>query len=317
MDGKNMRTPPLLSIVIPAFNRVKSLTSLIESIGPKHDDLLEIVITDDSDNPQISDSLKLVCSDYPNIFLYKNQENLGMVKNWNECIKKASGKWICFMCDDDLFYPDGVDRIIELIKNNDTPCLIVQSPQSETSVGYYKSGVETVKHLKLPLVSGNVWHREITDYLGCFDERIMYSPDAEFWYRIAYNYPVIKVKKPFAQYISHENNYAYTTWEKKDFLDQVGLICSINALYFYGEHAITSEHMLEEIERAKKETINTILSTTCMLKNKTKIFKQYYRIGLENQKGIALSFRFFIIKLFFKNIITTTKSYIKNVHKII
>lgn len=312
-----MKIPPLLSIVIPTYNRVGSLTRLIESVGHKHDDYLEIVVTDDNSSPEIFDKIKTFCSDYSNITLYRNQENLGMVKNWNECISKARGKWICFMCDDDLFRPYGVDRIIELISEENTASLILQSPENENEISFHNAGNETVKQLKLPLVSGNIWNRHITDHLGGFDKRIKYSPDAEFWYRIAYNYPVIKIKKPFAEYVSHENNYAYKTWSEKDFLEQVGLICRINAAYFHGEKAVMPEQLLDEIERAKDETIATILSTTCMVRNKKKLFSKYYKIGLERQKGIALSFRFYIISISLRKLINNTKFYIKNVYKII
>lgn len=306
-----MKTPPLLSIVIPAYNRFTPLTCLLKSIGHKHDGHLEIVVTDDNSSPELFDRLKTFCSDYSNITLYRNQENLGMVKNWNECISKAKGKWICFMCDDDLFRPNGVDRIIELISEKNIASLILQSPENKNEISFHNAGIYTVKQLKLPLVSGNVWNREITDYLGGFDERIKYSPDAEFWYRIAYNYPVIKVKQPFAKYISHENNYAYKTWGEEDFLEQVGLICRINTAYFYGQKDVKTEHIRDEIERAKDETIATILNTTCMLRNKKKLFSKYYQIGLKRQKGIALSFRFYIIKISLRKIINNTKFYIK------
>lgn len=308
---KHLKKCPLLSIVIPTFNRADAVVRLIQSIGHKNDDSLEIVIVDDNSSPKYFNRLKTFCTEYSNITLYRNKENLGMVKNWNKCIDKANGEWICFMCDDDLFRPNGVDRILELISEKHAAYLILQLQENENEINFYNSGVETVKNLKLPLVSGNVWHRKITNQLGGFDERIKYSPDAEFWYRVAYNFPVITVKQPFATYVSHENNYAYETWGATDFLEQVALICKINAKYFYGENTVAPECLLDEINRAKDETIATILTTTCMAKNKRNLFCKYYRIGLERQKGFGLSFRFFIINIFLKKIISDLKAYIK------
>lgn len=310
-----MENRPLLSIVIPTLNRASSIISLVNSIGHKDDNCLEIVITDDCSTPDEFDRLKNFCLNHSNIVLHKNPKNLGMVKNWNECVLRAQGQWICFMCDDDLFHPDGVARIIELINKKYEACLILQSPEIEEEIKFCKPGIETVKRLKLPLVSGNIWHRDITDNLGVFDERIKYSPDATFWNKIALNYPVIKIKKPFASYVSHENNYAYSTWVENDFLDQVSLICNINALNLYGKEGVLPTLIIDEIERAKDETIFTILNTTCLDKSKKKIFWRYYKIGVERQEGFAFAFRLFVIRIILKKIISKTKLQIKNVYE--
>jgi hypothetical protein len=186
---------------------------------------------------------------------------------------------------------------------------LIQSPNITTEEEFLGPGVEAVHKLNLPLVSGNFWHRQITDKLGGFDERIKYSPDAEFWYRIAFNYPVVKIKEPFAKYIEHERNYAYTTWEKDDFLDQVGLICKINSTYFTGKDGAALDKTFEAEEIGKDQTILTILSTTCMRKDKRQIFNKYYRIGLQRSKNRrdALSFRILILDMFFKQIITMSR----------
>ena len=300
-----MKNTPLLSIVIPTWNRVDSLCSLVDSIGHKNDPELEIVISDDYSDLEIFQKLKIHFSDYSNISLFRSTVRLGMVKNWNESISKARGEWICFICDDDLFHPSGVSRIIQLIKKITTVSLVIQSPSITTEKEFLEPGVQAVHQLNFPLVSGNFWHRQITDRLGGFDERIKYSPDAEFWYRIAFNYPVIKIKEPFAKYISHEHNYAYTTWEKDDFLDQVGLICKINSNYFNGKDGAVLNNTIDAEEIGKDQTILTILSTTCMLKSKKQIFNKYYKIGLERSKnrGDALSFKLLILDIFLKKII--------------
>jgi glycosyltransferase involved in cell wall biosynthesis len=296
---------PLLSIVIPTYNRVDSLYSLIDSIGHKNDPELEIVISDDHSDHEIFQKLKIHLSEYSNISLFRSAVRLGMVKNWNESINKARGEWICFICDDDLFHPNGVSRIIQLIKKITTASLVIQSPTITTEKEFLEPGVEAVRELNFPLVSGNFWHRQITDRLGGFDERIKYSPDAEFWYRIAFNYPVVKIKEPFAKYISHEHNYAFTTWMKADFLDQVGLICKINSTYFNGKDGATLNNTIDAEEIGKDQTILTILKTTCMRTSKKQIFIKYYKIGLERSKNRrdALSFRILILNIFIKRII--------------
>jgi len=298
---------PLLSIVIPTWNRADSLIALIESIEHKDDKKIEIVISDDASCDESFQKIENFSYNYRNIFIYRNSENIGMVKNWNASINKAKGEWICFICDDDLFYSNGVDRIINLIETIATPSLVIQSQAITTQKESLAHGVETVRKLQLPIVSGNFWHREITDRLGGFDERIKYSPDAEFWYRIAYSYPVIRIKEPFAKYISHENNYAYTTWDNDDFIDQVSLITKINSTYFNEKWTITHDNS------GKDSTVFTILNTTFMRRGKKELFNKYYQIGLEShkQRGDALTFRITVIILCAKIIIIFLKKTVR------
>jgi glycosyltransferase involved in cell wall biosynthesis len=87
-----MKNSPLLSIVIPTWNRVDSLCSLIESIGHKNDPELEIVISDNNSSPEIFQKLKTHFSDYSNLCLFRSAVSLEMVGNWNESIYNARGE---------------------------------------------------------------------------------------------------------------------------------------------------------------------------------------------------------------------------------
>jgi hypothetical protein len=192
--------------------------------------------------------------------------------------------------------------------------LVIQSPSILGEKEYFKPGIETVNKLNLPFVSGNLWHREITDQIGSFNENLIYSPDAEFWYRIASNFPVIKIREPFAKYIAHENNYAYTTWGKDDFLDQISLICEINASYFYENRKINPDFIRKCIESGKLKTIFTILETTCLDKKKKNIFNKYYQLGLKinRQNNNLFQYKILITKLVCRKIISHAKVYIKS-----
>jgi len=210
-----MSIQPLLSIAIPTWNRFESVVDLVESIGHKDDPDVEIVISDNCSPPEIVEKLSKFSLSFSNIRLSTNPTNVGMVKNWNLSIKKTQGLWICLVCSDDLFVNEGVDRILAAAKQMSYPCLVVQDPAIGAPSEFCGPGVECVRNLRLPIVSGNFWHSEITAVMGGFDERLRYSPDAEFWYRIASKYSVLKLRDPIAVYRNHEHNYAYSTWTKK------------------------------------------------------------------------------------------------------
>ena len=96
----------LISICIPAYSRVAFLQRLLASIAVQTFKDFEVIITDDSPGSDVQE----VCSRYADAFpliYYKNEPALGTPENWNEGIRRASGKWIKLMHDDDWFATPG------------------------------------------------------------------------------------------------------------------------------------------------------------------------------------------------------------------
>src|SRR5436853_6661036 len=92
---------PLISICIPAFKRTDFLKKLLASIRMQDFLDFEVIVTDDSPGKDVED----LCSAYSDVPIayYKNLQRLGTPENWNEAIRKANGKWIKLMHDDDWF----------------------------------------------------------------------------------------------------------------------------------------------------------------------------------------------------------------------
>ena len=78
---------PLISILIPTWNRPQSLVRLIERINlTKHDDI-EIIIVDDHSEEENWLKLKNIASLHNNVRLFRNEQNIGLTPNWNKSIK--------------------------------------------------------------------------------------------------------------------------------------------------------------------------------------------------------------------------------------
>lgn len=78
---------PLVSICIPTYNREKYLKHTIESALKQTYSNIEIIV---SDNASDDNTVNLVKSfKDKRIHLIVQKKNIGMVPNWNACIKKA------------------------------------------------------------------------------------------------------------------------------------------------------------------------------------------------------------------------------------
>jgi glycosyltransferase involved in cell wall biosynthesis len=119
---------PLISIVIPTWNRPARVEKLIGAINAGNDrGDIEIVVVDNNSAETNWIQLQLVGNLHKNVRLYRNPTNIGMTPNWNKAIEHARGEWISFMCDDDMYKSDSIDRMRAIIQSNRRPCLVLQN----------------------------------------------------------------------------------------------------------------------------------------------------------------------------------------------
>ncbi len=97
-----MKESPFISICIPAYKRIEFLQRLFDSISIQTFKKYEVIITDDSPDESVQLFIKNY-SGFENVRYYRNQKVLGTPENWNESIRRANGKWIKLMHDDDWF----------------------------------------------------------------------------------------------------------------------------------------------------------------------------------------------------------------------
>jgi hypothetical protein len=215
---------PLLSVLIPTWRRVEPVVEAVRSVGVTDAAIVEIVVVDNGSEEPVYAALAAALAPFPNVALHRNESNLGMVRNWNRCIGHARGRWMGLLCSDDVFVAGGVARALRLLSSLAEPALVVADPKAPAAEARLPAGPETSRTLRLPIASGNFWHRDVCGAVGGFDERFEYSADAEFWYRCARRFPVVTVRDPFASYREHLDNYMWATWGKEDFLEQSGLL---------------------------------------------------------------------------------------------
>ena len=105
---------PLVSILIPTYNRPEYLQHAIASAVNQTYSNIEIIICDDGSNPEI----KAIVDKYPYIKYFKNETNLGHTKNYTKCFDLASGEFIAYLMDDDDFHHQKIDIMIGIFLNN-------------------------------------------------------------------------------------------------------------------------------------------------------------------------------------------------------
>jgi glycosyltransferase involved in cell wall biosynthesis len=103
MAGKE----PLLTIAIPTFNSAHFLPDAISSIMRQGLDDFEILIVDNASEDNTEEVVRSF--ENPHIRYLRNSSNLGACENGNRCLANSRGRYIKFLCADDVLL-DGIVR---------------------------------------------------------------------------------------------------------------------------------------------------------------------------------------------------------------
>jgi abequosyltransferase len=120
----------LFSICIPAYNRVRHLPSLLDSILMQDFEDFEVVICEDqsSERRQISDLVMSYSNRYPGkVFYYENEENLGYDGNIRNLVAKAEGEYCFFMGNDDLMCPGALASAADVLRRHENVGMVLKS----------------------------------------------------------------------------------------------------------------------------------------------------------------------------------------------
>ena len=107
-----------ISICIPTFEGESTLGQTLDSICTQITPEFEVIISDDHS----LDRTLIIASEYAikysNIKAFKNEDNLGMDKNFHQCVKYAKGEYIWFCGQDDIFMDGALAKILEILDNH-------------------------------------------------------------------------------------------------------------------------------------------------------------------------------------------------------
>jgi len=111
---------PLVSILIPVFNREKKVCRAIDSALAQTYKNFEIIISDNASTDNTWTVLQFYAQRYSCIRIFRNESNVGPVRNWKCCLQHARGEYVKFLWSDDTIEPLFLDTLMgPLIQDED------------------------------------------------------------------------------------------------------------------------------------------------------------------------------------------------------
>ena len=175
---------PLVSVVVPVYRHQPYLRAALASILALEYKPLEIIIQDDASPDDAFDVIKQVVAAYTGphtLHIGKNDSNLSM-GNYNALMEKASGTYIVAAHDDDIQYPDRINRIVDAFLKHDVSMVTsnaIRITADGAVLGPDMAGAHDHRidaeefaatgwshHVHGPALS---WHRDVFDRFGPID----------------------------------------------------------------------------------------------------------------------------------------------------
>ncbi|MBC7460459.1 MAG: glycosyltransferase [Thermoleophilia bacterium] len=112
--GASSRTgeEPLVSILIPTYNRVDLLREALESASNQSYGNLEILVSDNCSTDATRALIDEASAADPRIHGWVNATNVGGHENYRVLLRRAQGEFVKFLNDDDLLHPTCVERLL-------------------------------------------------------------------------------------------------------------------------------------------------------------------------------------------------------------
>lgn len=210
---------PSVSIIIPTYNRAKYLNLTLQSIAQQTYQDFEVIVVDDGTPGDENES---ICSEFEKVRYFKIKNSGGPASPRNFGIQKASGKYIAFVDDDDLWQPQKLDVQVKILDTNPDFGLVHSCCEVIDENGVLQNEIvgrprtPDVKHGDVSLRMIGNWtimmptsllRKEVIKKVGFFNEKMIAAgEDAEYWSRCSFETKFYYLDEPLARYRIHVNN---------------------------------------------------------------------------------------------------------------
>lgn len=199
-----MNQSPLVSVVIPTYNRADDIVDAVRSVRDQTYEPLEILVVDDASVDDTPLRIQEIQDD--DLRYFRQDHNQGASASRNTGIQAARGDWIAFLDSDDRWNRRKIQRQLEVAEASEHDPGLVYSGLTVTG-----SDGEAVKIL--PSDRGDIYRRQLERdrmgptstwlvksecfrVIGGFNESYPVRNDYEFSLRLSEEYAVEYVREP-------------------------------------------------------------------------------------------------------------------------
>jgi glycosyltransferase involved in cell wall biosynthesis len=275
-----MADNPLISVIIPTFNRADFLQNAIESVLAQTYKQHEIVVVDDGS----TDNTKELIVGYGNKIRFYYQRNKGPAIARNYGVQNSSGDLLAFLDSDDVWHADKLTRQVDRFAADKDLALLFtghryvnhEDNQIMWSVGHNDLNKGAMKKAIMTgcpfALSSAMVKRQVFCKVGMFSEQLTYAEDWDLFFRIASRYDVDCIKEILLDMHVHKNSMVAQSGNDKDNVRLLNEIKVLDIMYSDTKKSLSS------ISMKNKAMSNVFLShgDLCRNNNQLSMARSYF-----------------------------------------
>lgn len=175
---------PLVTVILPTYNRRELLRRALASITEQTYRDIETIVVNDGGEPVLD-----IVSELPGAIYIDHARNRGLPAARNTSLRYASGQLIAYLDDDDYFYPDHIETLVDTMQSGSefayTDAHLIEKykePRIYMSSDYDPEALRTVNQFPVCCVMHT---RRLVQRSGDFDESLENHEDWDLWLRMA------------------------------------------------------------------------------------------------------------------------------------
>lgn len=261
---------PAVSVIIPTCNRPAALREALASVMAQTYRSFEIIVVNDG-GVDISEVVRS-CYGEGKIVSLRHEERKGRSAARNTAIRAARGRYIAYLDDDDIYYPDHLETAVAFLVNTDCNVVYTDSlyaTREWVHDRYVTTGTELLFSRDFDrerlLVANyiptiNIVHnRDVFRDAGMFDESLATHEDWDLWIRMSRHYDFHHINAITAE-VRVRTDRTNTTTNRRAFLDTLRLLYRryaplVQDLQTFEARKKTEENLVREVEAEMSRTI--------------------------------------------------------------
>jgi len=210
---------PLVSIVLPAFNRAGYLRSAIESVLGQSLTSWEMIVADDGSGPEAAEYLRGLGDPRIRVLWLAHSGNPSVARN--AALRDARGTYVAFLDSDDLWEPNKLEaQTAALRARGECHWSFTNVDWIDAAGGLMRPRERFVPHtgriveavltidayIALPTV---LVEQRLLDEAGLFDEELRFGEDYDLWLRLAARSDVVAMTDKLTRVRVHADNHSH------------------------------------------------------------------------------------------------------------
>jgi glycosyltransferase involved in cell wall biosynthesis len=219
---------PVLSVVIPTYNRARFVTQAIDSALAQGKEC-EVIVVDDGS----TDDTRALLNVYGDRLKYLYQSNAGVSRARNAGIEVAQGEWITFLDSDDAWLPNFLPQHLEACAKNPDLVATVMNVLNYREEGGHLTIFEgrgflssfggqrfkrddrpllsVIEYNLSPILQGSVFRRDVLLKTNRFDASLSIAEDLDIVSQMALMGPFVFAAEPVARLMRRSESIANLT----------------------------------------------------------------------------------------------------------